>query len=184
MDALAQIRSELAQDARSRRLRGGLLLLLFGLFVLGFGAAKGLRSDLTPRDLVALAGALSFVLLGIAAAIAPALWLSDRTATILAAIAFASPLIAATGFEPQLSGLSCFLTIGGIGVGALLVARMILGPVRRRFGGAALLQAVACTSIGLLAVGLECPATDGLHLLIHAGAAVLVIVGGGRLLLR
>ncbi len=184
MEVADQIRSDLAQESRSRAQRSIVLLALFAGLALSLIPVKGFRASLGPQDVLALTVALGFALLGISASASAHLRLAPAAAAALGVLAFLSPLLGATSIEPHLSGVGCGLTLAGIGLVALVSARMILGRTRRRFGGATQLQAVACASTAALAVGLECPASDAVHLFMHAAGAVLVGAGLARALLR
>ncbi len=185
INAATEIERDLALEAkaRARRAWGWLVLLLVSCA--GFAIATGIKPTLEAPDTLAAAVGLSFVLLGVAVSTSPQLRLGRWSARALLVMAAASPLLA-TLLEDEHAGVGhwgCAGTIAGMSVVLLVVSRLLLGGLRRRFGGASELQAAAAVLAGTVAVGLHCQLGNATHLVTHAGAAAIGILLG-RLVLR
>lgn len=178
--ARAQIHSELAAARRSRNLRVALLALSFAVAAALLPTLKGVRAIAAP-GLAASVVAGAGVALGLLAAVTPSLRLSDGRVRLVALLMSASPLIAASSLLANpaadfgMKGVKCGLIIAALGSTAVLLTRVILGPHRRRFGGAPTLLALAAAMVGALGIGLHCPISSLAHLGHHVWGAALII---------
>lgn len=178
VDAVDSIHADLAREAKARTLRGGLLLGVWVALAGGLTVALGLRADLAPGDALAQAIAAAFVLFGAILSVSPRLRFGRLSARAIGVVAVFSPLLAARTMGSSASILgatfACMGVISAIGLVTLVVARVVLGRTRRRFGGAPVLQGVAAAMVGSLAVGLHCPMSDAAHLVTHAVGVLIV----------
>lgn len=178
LDAVDNIHADLARESKARTLRGWLLLAIWGAMAAGLTVALGLRPDLQPGDALAQSIAGAFVLLGAVLSMSPSLRFGGMAARAIGVVAVLSPLLAARAIGTSdgiLGGtFACMGVISGVGLVTLVLARIVLGATRRRFGGAPVIQGVAAAMVGSLAVGLHCPMSDAAHLVTHALGVLIV----------
>jgi hypothetical protein len=176
MNAAPLIHSELTHESRRRVVRSTLLFVAM-LAMLGIFLSKaGLHSASVKTIAFGLNGVVLLTMCYVGAC-STQVRISDDVAYLWSIAAPVLPLTCTDAWSeptPFLPSLKCALLIAAIGAAVLLGMRLGLGSVRRRFGGARILQGAVAALTGALAVGLVCPCHDALHLTSHAVGAALV----------
>ncbi len=180
MDALEQIRGDLAGEQRDRTKRTAAVAMACAAVILVIPMLLGARVP-TPGSVAAAGLGIAFVLGCLVVAASPRAQLGPLWVRVLLALALLTPLLASAKIFDNPSAdwgwlaYKCCAMIVATGVVLGVFCGAALGRTRRRFGGAPTLLAGALAVAPAVGLGLHCRYDSLLDLAHHAAAAGIVV---------
>jgi hypothetical protein len=177
VDALRQIRTDLAKTKRNRVLALLIYLAVFALLITGLSFAPHHGVPRGADWMLTLGGLALSSALAASAAIGVPLW-RERTLFVVTGVA-GMILGGALAFvvdwsAPVTMGTKCLAYGAFVSAVAMIVLGALSGRVWRRYPDPGWLLAIAVTGVGVTMLHFDCPASDSLHVFaFHLGPVLL-----------